>query len=240
MSGLLGLPLSQLKGTGCKYCVTCYNLVEKVNCFKTHASNILNKQSKTPPQTARFKRSAMYTPTPMKDRPSKKRLYGPDSKPDFEDFGDHNYILARPISEECSVSFKESFDILNQEMTDPFTKFLFETDSVLDALCSQTIEPGPSCLRMKAENLLESDLINRIILEMRNTAPKLLQVLQVLCSPLTHSKENSKTTVAVMYAMGMYCRNRDLNAIQNILTCASMDCHANNRLLQVKILQYFT
>ena len=220
-----------LRNTDCRYCVSCFKVVEKYTIFRHNITNLKDEAENLPlistPVNPRFKRCAVGTPTPQKSRHGKKRLQ-------VGSLSDHTYHSKQPVSEQATELFNKHLDSFDSTLTDEFNQFLIETDTILDNLCSKTRLPGPSCLSLKAEDLLSGnpDLLNSIILELHNM-PKLLQVLQILCCPLQLPKENAKETVTMMYAMGMYCRNRELNAIQTVVACEVLNCHANNRLLNV-------
>ena len=98
--------------------------------------------------------------------------------------------------------FYTHLHIFDSTLTDEFTQLPIQTDTILDNLCLKTRLRGPSCLSPKPKDLLSG---NKSAI-----FSKLLQVLQTLCFPLQLPKENAKETVEMMYAMGMYCRNREL------------------------------
>ncbi|XP_062617165.1 uncharacterized protein LOC134278881 isoform X1 [Saccostrea cucullata] len=115
---------------------------------------------------------------------------------------------------------------------------LLETEVIADNLCSLNIQPGPSVLRtlQHPSPLKSEDILHKCLLEFQNCFPFVFRVFQTLTSPLHADQQKTATgnsTIAMMYAMAMNKRNKDLCAMQKINTCIALRFHAGNDLLDI-------
>lgn len=115
---------------------------------------------------------------------------------------------------------------------------LLETEVVADKLCSLSIQPVPSVLRTLQHpfSLKSEDILHKCLLEFQNCFPFVFWVFQTLASPLHADQQRTNTCyslIAMMNAMAMNRRNKDLCAMQKINTCIALRFHAGNDLLDI-------
>lgn len=154
-------------------------------------------------------------------------IQGPQSD-DSADFQilDHSYNLNEPIKETATKVLNSS-NILKMEKNEK-QALLFELNGQLDRMCSLK-EPGPSVLRSQSINMMGSkDVIAKVFLELKEQVPLLYDILYVLVSPMSSTSKNAQNIIAMMYAMGMYSRNKQCSLLQRLNTCAVLKNHANN------------
>lgn len=138
-----------------------------------------------------------------------------------------------------SVCCSPSDVFKNKQLLSEIQKFiLLETEVIADKLCSLSIPPGPSVLRtlQHPSSLKSEDILHKCLLEFQNCFPFVFRIFQTLACPLHAGQQKTaaaNSTIAIMYAMAMNRRNKDLCAMQKVNTCIALRFHAGNDLLDI-------
>ena len=103
--------------------------------------------------------------------------------------------------------------------------FLQEITFKLDNLCGTTQK---SALRSPFRELTDKTYLTKIITEMEQRCPLVLDILIAMCCPAHQNLKDTNYTVAAIYGMVMHSRNPQLAAFQKIVAVSCIRHHAGN------------